>query len=276
MNINSKPIGIFDSGFGGITILRELLKLMPNENYIYLGDNKNIPYGDKSKKEIIKLSSKMADFLINKNCKILVIGCNTISASASEILKEKYNIPIIEVISNACAEVNKISKNNISIMATDFTVKSKIYLRKIKENNKEIKITQIVCKKLCPMIENDWESFEDRFEVLNNYIKKINPKSDSLLLACTHYPLIIKDIKKVLNENKNENRNSIKKIIEPSRPTALSVKNYLKENNLFNNNIKNKNRLTIYTTSNDKNKAENLLNIFLNNEKYKLERVNLD
>ena len=276
MNINSKPIGIFDSGFGGITILRELLKLMPNENYIYLGDNKNIPYGDKSKKEIIKLSSKMADFLINKNCKILVIGCNTISASASEILKEKYNIPIIEVISNACAEVNKISKNNISIMATDFTVKSKIYLRKIKENNKEIKITQIVCKKLCPMIENGWESFEDRFEILNNYIKKINPNSDSLLLACTHYPLIIKDIKKVLKENKNENRNNIKKIIEPSRPTALSVKKYLKKNNLLNNNLKNKNRLTIYTTSSDKNKSKNLLNIFLNNEKYKLERVNLD
>lgn len=276
MNINSKPIGIFDSGFGGITILRELLKLMPNENYIYLGDNKNIPYGDKSKKEIIKLSSKMADFLIKKNCKILVIGCNTISASASEILKEKYNIPIIEVISNACAEVNKISKNNISIMATDFTVKSKIYLKKIKENNKEIKITQIVCKKLCPMIENGWESFEDRFEILNNYIKKINPNSDSLLLACTHYPLIIKDIKKVLKENKNENKNNIKKIIEPSRPTALSVKKYLKENNLLNNNLKNKNRLTIYTTSNDKNKAKNLLNIFLNNEKYKLERVNLD
>ena len=276
MNINSKPIGIFDSGFGGITILRELLKLMPNENYIYLGDNKNIPYGDKSKKEIIKLSSKMSDFLINKNCKILVIGCNTISASASEILKEKYNIPIIEVISNACAEVNKISKNNISIMATDFTVKSKIYLRKIKENNKEIKITQIVCKKLCPMIENGWESFEDRFEILNNYIKKINPNSDSLLLACTHYPLIIKDIKKVLKENKNENRNNIKKIIEPSRPTALSVKKYLKENNLLNNNLKNKNRLTIYTTSSDKNKSKNLLNIFLNNEKYKLERVNLD
>ncbi len=276
MNINSKPIGIFDSGFGGIAILRELLKLMPNENYIYLGDNKNIPYGDKSKKEIIKLSSKMADFLINKNCKILVIGCNTISASASEILKEKYNIPIIEVISNACAEVNKISKNNISIMATDFTVKSKIYLKKIKEDNKEIKITQIVCKKLCPMIENGWESFEDRFEILNNYIKKINPNSDSLLLACTHYPLIIKDIKKVLKENKNENRNSIKKIIEPSRPTALSVKKYLKENNLLNNNLKNKNRLTIYTTSNDQNKAKNLLNIFLNNEKYKLERVNLD
>ena len=272
MNINLKSIGIFDSGFGGITVLRELLKLMPNENYIYFGDNKNIPYGDKSKKEIIELSSKMAKFLINKNCKILVIGCNTISASASEILKEKIDIPIIEVISNACAEANKIAKDNISIMATDFTIKSKIYLKKIKENNEDLKVNQIVCRKLCPMIENDWESFENRFEILNNYIKKIDSNSDCLLLACTHYPLIIKDIKKVLKENKK----NVKKIIEPSRPTALSVKKYLKENNLLNNNIIKKNRLIIYTTSNDKNKAKNLLNIFLNNEKYKLEFVNLD
>ena len=130
--MNIKPIGVFDSGFGGITVLKELLKLMPNENYIYLGDNKNIPYGDKSKKEIVELSSKMAEFLINKNCKILVIACNTISASAYKILKEKYNIPIIEVISNACKDaINKTENNNISIIATDFTVKSKIYLKKI-------------------------------------------------------------------------------------------------------------------------------------------------
>ena len=272
MNINSKPIGIFDSGFGGITILKELLKLMPNENYIYFGDNKNIPYGDKSKKEIVELSSKMAEFLIKKNCKILVIGCNTISASAYKILKEKIDIPIIEVISNAVSEANKIAKDNISIMATDFTVKSKIYLRKIKEKNKDIKITQIVCKKLCPMIENGWESYENRFEILNDYIKKIDLNSDSLLLACTHYPLIIKDIKKVLKENKN----NVKKIIEPSRITALSVKKYLKENNILNNNFNENKRLIIYTTSNDKNKSKNLLDVFLNNEKYKLELVNLD
>ena len=122
------------------------------------------------------------------------------------------------------------------------------------------------------MIENGWESYENRFEILNNYIKKIDSNSDCLLLACTHYPLIMKDIKKVLKENKK----NVKKIIEPSRPTALSVKKYLKENNLLNNNIIKKNQLIIYTTSNDKNKAKNLLNIFLNNEKYKLEFVNLD
>lgn len=270
MNINSKPIGIFDSGFGGITILRELLKLMPNENYIYLGDNKNIPYGDKSKKEIVKLSSKMADFLIKKNCKILVIGCNTISACAYKILKEKYNIPIIEVISNACENIINNS-NNISIMATKFTVKSKIFLNKIKEYDKDTKITQVPCAYLCPMIENGWENYENRFEILKNYIKKIDSNSDALLLACTHYPLIIKDIKKVLKENKN----NIKNIIEPSRKTALSVKKYLKKNNILNNNFDKKNRLIIYTTLKDKNKAKNLLKIFLNYEKYKLECINL-
>ena len=240
--MNIKPIGVFDSGFGGITVLKELLKLMPNENYIYLGDNKNIPYGDRSKKEIVELSSKMAEFLINKNCKILVIGCNTISASALEILKEKYDIPIIEVISNACAEVNKIAKDNISIMATDFTVKSKIYLKRIKEYNKEIKIKQIACKKLCPMIENNWQNYKDRFEILNDYIKTIDLYSDTLILACTHYPLIIKDIKKVLKQNKK----NIKNIVDASHKTTLSVKKYLKENNILNE-VK-RNKFIIYST----------------------------
>lgn len=269
--MNIKPIGVFDSGFGGITVLKELLKLMPNENYIYLGDNKNIPYGDKSKKEIVELSLKMAEFLINKNCKILVIACNTISASSYKILKEKYNIPIIEVISNACKDaINKTENNNISIMATDFTVKSKIYLKKIKEYNKDIKIKQIACKKLCPIIENNWQNYEDRFEILNDYIKNIDLHSDTLILACTHYPLIIKDIKKVLKQNKN----NIKNIVDASHKTALSVKKYLKENNLLNEGKRNK--FIIYATLNDKNKAQNLLNIFLNNKEYKLDLINLD
>lgn len=273
MDINSKSIGIFDSGFGGITVLKKLLKLMPNENYIYFGDNKNIPYGDKSKKEITELSKKIADFLIKKDCKILVIACNTISASAYQILKEKYNIPIIEVISNACSDaVNITENNNISIMATEFTVKSKMYIQKIKEYNKDIKIKQIACKELCPMIENNWQSFDNRFEILNGYIKNIDSNSDTLILACTHYPLIINDIKKALKQNKN----NIKNIVDASHPTALSVKKYLKENNILNNNFNKKNKLIIYTTSNDKIKAKNLLNIFLNNENYKLEFVNLD
>lgn len=282
MNINSKPIGIFDSGFGGITILKQLLKLLPNENYIYFGDNANIPYGDKTQKEIVKLSSKAADFLIKKECKILIIACNTISASSFEILKEKYNIPIIEVISNACIDAINTTKNgNISIMATEFTVRSKIYIKKIKEYNKNIKIKQISCKKLCPMIENNWESYDNRFEILKNYIKKIDSNSDSLLLACTHYPLIIKDIKKILKQNISK-KNNIKNIIEPSYRTALSVKKYLKNNNLLNNinnlndNLNNKNkknRLIVYTTSKDINKAKNILNNFLNRKykKYKIE-----
>ena len=120
------------------------------------------------------------------------------------------------------------------------------------------------------MIENNWQNYEDRFEILNDYIKNIDFHSDTLILACTHYPLIIKDIKKVLKQNKN----NIKNIVDASHKTALSVKKYLKENNLLNEGKRNK--FIIYSTLNDKNKAQNLLNIFLNNKEYKLELINLD
>ena len=231
MNVLSKPIAVFDSGFGGISVLKKLLNILPNENYIYLGDNHNIPYGDKSKEEITKLSIKILDFLIKQDCKMAVIACNTISASSYDILKEKYNIPIIETISNGVEDIiDNTKNNNISIMATEFTVHSNVYNDKILNYNKKIKVTQIACQKLCPMIENNWDSYDDRFSVLEDYIKKIDDNSDTLLLACTHYPFIIEDIKSVVNNKKT----NIKNIIDPSAKIALSTKKYLIDNNLAN------------------------------------------
>ena len=266
---SDSPIAIFDSGFGGITVLKQLLKLLPNENYIYLGDNANIPYGSKPKNEIIDLTSKMTDFLIKQNCKAIVIACNTIAASAYDILKQKYNIPIIEVISNGAIDaVNNTNNNNISIMATEFTVNSKAYIEKINELNKNIKITQVACKYLCPMIENEWNSYDNRLEVLQSYLKNIDPNSDTLILGCTHYPLIINDIKEVLNSTNN----SIKNIIDPAYHTALSVKEYLENNNELNNSCQ---YLDIYTTESIQ-KESKLINIFLpSNIYYTLKYVNL-
>ena len=232
MNVLSKAIAVFDSGFGGISVLKKLLNVLPNENYIYLGDNYNIPYGDKSKEEITQLSIKILDFLIKQDCKMAVIACNTITASSYDILKEKYNIPIIEIISNGVEDIiDNTKNNNVSIMATEFTVQSNVYNDKILNYNKKIKITQVACKKLCPMIENDWYSYDYRFKVLEEYIKKIDDNSDTLLLACTHYPLIIDDIKAVVNIKKT----NIKNIIDPSTKIALSIKKYLLETNLINN-----------------------------------------
>ena len=269
MFTNSMPIAVFDSGFGGITVLKQLLKLLPNENYIYLGDNANIPYGSKPKNQIIELTSKMVDFLIKQNCKIIVIACNTIVASTYDILKQKYNIPIIEVISNGVIDaVNNTQNNNISIMATEFTVNSKAYIEKINEYNKNIKITQVACNELCPMIENDWNSYDNRFEVLEDYLKNIDSDSDTLILGCTHYPLIINDIKEVLKSTNN----SIKNIIDPAYHTALSVKKYLENNNILNDNHQ---YLDIYTTESIQ-KESKLINMILpSNIYYTLKYANL-
>lgn len=265
MNVLSKAIAVFDSGFGGISVLKKLLNVLPNENYIYLGDNYNIPYGDKSKEEITQLSIKILDFLIKQDCKMAVIACNTITASSYDILKEKYNIPIIEIISNGVEDIiDNTKNNNVSIMATEFTVQSNVYNDKILNYNKKIKITQVACKKLCPMIENDWYSYDDRLDVLEDYIKKIDDNSDTLLLACTHYPFILEDIKSIVNRKKT----NIQNIIDPSTKIALSIKKYLIDNNLINTSGGN---LKFFTTGNKK-----VFNDFISRYikiNYELERI---
>lgn len=265
MNTSSKHIAVFDSGFGGISVLKKLLDMLPNENYIYLGDNHNIPYGDKSKEEITQLSIKILDFLIKQDCKMAVIACNTITASSYDILKEKYNIPIIETISHGVEDIiDNTKNNNISIMATEFTVHSNMYHDKILDYNKKMKVTQVACQKLCPMIENNWYSYDYRFKVLEEYIKKIDDNSDTLLLACTHYPLIIDDIKAVVNIKKT----NIKNIIDPSTKIALSIKKYLLENNLINNSGVS---LKFFTTGSKKD-FNDFVSIYIKNN-YELERV---
>ena len=275
MITNSMPIAIFDSGFGGITVLKQLLKILPNENYIYVGDNANIPYGSKSKDEIINLTLRIVNFLVEKKSKIIIIACNTITACTYDILKEKYDTPIIEVISNGVIDAVKSTKNNnISIMATEFTVHSNAYIEKINQYNNNIKITQIACRDLCPMIESDWYSHSNRFEVLKGYLEKIDSKSDTLILGCTHYPLILDDIQKVLNESSN---NSIKNIIDPALNTSSSIKKYLENNNLLNTNKNSEPNINIYSTGNIE-RVKVLINMLLPREiynSYTIEHLNL-
>ncbi|WP_456060206.1 glutamate racemase [Brachyspira pilosicoli] len=230
-----------------------------------LGDNHNIPYGDKSKEEITQLSIKILDFLIKQNCKMAVIACNTITASSYDVLKEKYNIPIIEIISNGVEDIiDNTKNNNISIMATEFTVHSNMYHDKILDYNDKIKVTQVACQKLCPMIENNWYSYDDRILVLEEYVKKIDDNSDTLLLACTHYPFIIDDIKSVVNRKKT----NIKNIIDPSTKIALSIKKYLIDNNLLNTSG---GKLKFFTTG-DKKDFNDFVSRYIKIN-YELERI---
>lgn len=222
---SEKSIGVFDSGVGGISVLKALLSVMPNENYIYFGDNKRAPYGDRTSDEIEKFCFEITDFLISQNCKIIVIACNTAVASAFKSLKNKYSIPIVGVVSNGAKAAVRITKNkNIGVLATVFTVKSEVYLDEIKKLDSQIKVYQSPCKLLCPMIESGWESFEDRLKILEEYMSKIPETIDTLILGCTHYPFILDDIKTFCN----------KTIVDPGFETAIETKRILEDNNLLN------------------------------------------
>lgn len=247
-------IGLFDSGIGGISVLSELIKILPNEDFIYYGDSINSPYGDKNCDEIITFSIKIVDFLINNNCKIIVIACNTATAAAIEIIKKQFQVPIIGVINNGVKSAIKQTKsNNISVIGTTFTINSKIYIKEFNKVNNNLIIHQISCPKLCPMIENGWEGYEDRLDILKKYLDNIPENVDTLLLGCTHYPIIKHDIKKYFN----------KLIIDPAKETAKETRDTLKNMNLLNQNGLGRVLFCVNSDMNKVIKLTNLKNIFL-------------
>ena len=217
-------IGVFDSGLGGVTVLKELTKLLPNENIIYFGDTKNVPYGEKSKEEIQGFSSKIVNFLSANNCKVIIIACNTASIAAYEYLRNKYSVPIIGIIDSGIESIHKNIYKEIGIVGTPFTVNSGEYPKRLKEKNNQLKITSVGCEKLCPMIEKGWENFNDRELILKGYLSHLPESCEALLLACTHYPFIINDIKKIFTRD----------ILDPGKECAKEAYQLLKNNNLLN------------------------------------------
>ena len=221
-------IGIFDSGIGGVTVLREIIKILPNENYIYYSDSKNNPYGDKKKEEIIQRCEGLFRFLLERKCKVIVIACNTASSIAANYLREKYkDVPII-AIEPAYKMVYDYSYDNKTlVMATKGTIESeKFNLLYHKYNNH--KTILIECVGLADLIE---EGNEDK---IKNYLKenigKYKGKVENVVLGCTHYPLIQKEIGQVLGGNV--------RFFNGANRLAVHLKDVLEENNLLDKKIK--------------------------------------
>ena len=192
-------IGVFDSGIGGVTVLREIIKILPNENYIYYSDSKNNPYGDKTKQEIIKRCEEVFSYLLEKNCKAIVIACNTASAIAVNTLREKHkDIPII-AIEPAYKMVHDYAYDKETlVMATKGTIESERFnLLYNKYNNHKTKLLE--CVGLADVIE---EGNENKIkEYLEKNLKEYKGKVENVVLGCTHYPLIQEEIGQVLGEN---------------------------------------------------------------------------
>ena len=185
-------VGLFDSGIGGLTVLKELVKKYPNNDYIYLGDNRNLPYGDKTKEELMDLSIKNIEFLNSKNVDIIIIACGTVSSTCYKDLKEITSKRMFSVITPTNLFLENSNYNNILVLATNVTVNSKVFSNYLKNKN----VDEIATPKLAPMIEDKID-----LEIIKNELKTINKNYDAIVLGCTHYPIIINELKSILGSN---------------------------------------------------------------------------
>lgn len=252
-----KYIGIFDSGIGGLTVVKAIIDLLPNENIIYFGDTKNCPYGIKKKDEIIRLSLEDTKFLNSFDLKAMVIACNTIDSVAKSVIQKEYNLPVFGVVSPASKLAAESTKNNkIGVLATSATVNSKSYLNEILKYNSSAEIFQVACPKLVPLVEEGKFSgnYKETVDAINEYMAPLKEKKiDTLILGCTHYPLL-KDLIKAQIPNVN--------IISSSDTAANLLKDYLTKNNLLENS---NNPVYEYYVSENPNDVKHKANIFMDN-----------
>jgi glutamate racemase len=195
---SSQPIGVFDSGIGGLTVANAINSLLPNEQLIYFGDTAHMPYGDKSPEAIKYYSIKIGQFLLEQNCKAIVIACNTASSLGFDNLNQvlKGKIPVINVIDPTVEYILNHKKiKHVGVIGTKATIKSNVYAKKIKEKNEDLLVESLATPLLAPMIEEGFFNNNISKTIINSYLEKPKlRKVDSLVLACTHYPLIKKEI----------------------------------------------------------------------------------
>lgn len=225
--LRQHPIGLFDSGIGGTSIWKEIHSILPNEETIYLSDSKYAPYGEKSKEEIIALSIKNTEYLLNHNCKIIVVACNTATTNAIDYLREHYNIPFIG-IEPAIKPASIITKSNrIGILATKGTLNSKLFEQTLSKIDTNIEIIEKIGEGLVSLIERGLINSEDMHQLLTSYLQPmIKNQIDCLVLGCTHYPYLIPKIKEIIG-------NGIT-IIDSSKAVARQTKNILQQHDLIN------------------------------------------
>jgi glutamate racemase len=226
--MENRPIGIFDSGVGGLTVAKAIAEALPNERIIYFGDTAHLPYGDKSKESVKMYSQRITAYLVARGCKAIVIACNTASAHAHSDLKKFYpKLPIINVVNptvNYCA--GKYDSGKIGVIATKGTIKSRIYPRKIKKKNPNLEVSQVAAPLLVPMIEEGFFNNNISQTIINSYLSTKNFKDiKALILGCTHYPLIKEEVETYFNGTVD--------VVDSASVVAEFTKKVLKKENLL-------------------------------------------
>lgn len=221
------PIGVFDSGVGGLTVFREIMKQIPDERIVYFGDTARVPYGSKSPKTVIRYSEQMLRFLETLNVKAIVVACNTASALAMEEIEHKYDLLMIEVVKPAAKAAVQATRNNrVGVIATEATIRSSVYTRYIERLNRNVSVTGKACPLFVPLVEEGLLIDPVTDEIAKRYLNElIDIDIDTLILGCTHYPFIRETIAGVMGEKVT--------LIDSAYETARDLKNLLKSKNLL-------------------------------------------
>jgi glutamate racemase len=227
-----QPIGVFDSGVGGLTVVKELIHQLPAEDIIYFGDTARVPYGIKSKETVIRFSIENILFLLKQDVKLICVACNTVSSLALPEIRKHFKVPIVGVIGPGVREAVYATQNKrIGIIGTRGTIKSHTYENEIKHLDPAIKVTALACPLFVPFAEEGWLGGDAVLQVARTYLKPLKDnRVDTVILGCTHYPLLKPVIRKVLGEQV--------KLIDSAKQVAVEVKKILSAEGMLNNHRK--------------------------------------
>lgn len=224
------PVGVFDSGVGGLTVVREIMRQMPDEKIIYFGDTARVPYGSKSQETVTKYARQIIRFLKTQQVKAIVVACNTASAYALDELEKETSIPIIGVVKpGARVAADTTVNGKVGVIGTEGTIGSRIYSRYIKELNPAVEVIGKACPLFVPLVEEGLLKDPVTDEIASRYLSElIDIGIDTLILGCTHYPLIRSTLGKIMGDNV--------KLVNPAYETACGLKSLLEKENLLNDN----------------------------------------
>lgn len=224
--MDNRPIGVFDSGLGGLTVLKEIMRLIPGESVVYFGDNGRAPYGTKSKETVLKYTMQDIRFLLNQDIKMIVIACNTASACSLQTVKNSFDIPVIEVIGpGAKCAVDVTESNKVGVIGTSATITSGVYENAIHRIKPEIEIFTKACPLFVPLAEAGWWENDIAVRITEEYLLSLKEQDiDTLVLGCTHYPILYNTINKVMGQNV--------KLVSSALEVAKVVKELIETNDI--------------------------------------------
>lgn len=257
-NSNISPIGLFDSGLGGLSILKEISERLPYENIIYLADSQNAPYGEKNSKQIVDISVKNTEFLLSKKCKMIVVACNTATTNAIDFLREKFKIPFVGIEPAIKPAILHSKRARVGVLATRGTLSSALFAKTSKKYKQGTEIIEVVGKGIVEAIENNTSESKEFEALLKQQLQPFSKAEiDTLVLGCSHYPLIHSQIKKHLCQNVN--------IIDSGFAVAKQSKRILDEKGLRNLNMINP-EIKIFCNQTSMPALENILKRLCLNE----------